>query len=161
MSTFFIDRPVMAWVIAIFIVLAGGFAASKLSVEQYPNVAPPRVTISATYPGASPEVAERTVTSVIERELNGIPGLLYFNSTSSESLVELSLYFETGTNTKLAAVEVQNRIRRVEERLPESVRRQGIEVEQSGENQLLFVTLTADNPSVDDIQLGDFATSIV
>ena len=161
MSSFFIDRPVMAWVIAIFIVLSGGYAASKLAVEQYPNVAPPRVTISATYPGASPEVAERTVTSVIERELNGIPGLLYFNSTSSEGLVELSLYFETGTNTKLAAVEVQNRIRRVEERLPESVRRQGIDVEQSGENQLLFVTLTADNPNVDDIQLGDFATSIV
>ncbi|MEB0040886.1 MULTISPECIES: multidrug efflux RND transporter permease subunit [unclassified Pseudomonas] len=161
MSAYFIARPVMAWVIAILILLGGGFAATRLSVEQYPNVAPPRVSIEASYPGASPQVAERTVTAVIERELNGIAGLLYFTSTSAEGRAEINLSFETGTDTKLAAIDVQNRIKRVEERLPESVRRQGLKVEQSGENQLLFVTLTADNPSVDDIQLGDFATSII
>lgn len=161
MSAYFIARPVMAWVIAILILLAGGFAATQLSVEQYPNVAPPRVTIEATYPGASPEVVERTVTAVIERELNGISGLLYFTSSSSQGQAEINLSFETGTDTRMAAIDVQNRIKRVEERLPESVRRQGLKVEQSGENQLLFVTLTADNPSVDDIQLGDFATALI
>jgi len=161
MSAFFIARPVMAWVIAIVILLAGLGAATRLPMEQYPNVAPPRVGITASYPGASPEVAERTVTAVIERELSGIPGLLYFASNSSENTIELNLSFETGTNTQLAAVEVQNRLKRVEERLPESVRRQGLTVEQSGQNELMFVTLTADNPNVDDIELGDYATSVV
>ncbi|WP_455923575.1 multidrug efflux RND transporter permease subunit [Pseudomonas putida] len=161
MSAFFIARPVMAWVIAIIILLAGLGAANRLSMEQYPNVAPPRIGISATYPGASPEVAERTVTAVIERELSGIPGLLYFASSSSENTVSINLSFEPGTNTQLAAVEVQNRLKRVEERLPESVRRQGLTVEQSGQNELMFVTLSADNPNVDDIELGDYATSVL
>jgi multidrug efflux pump len=161
MSAFFIDRPVMAWVLAILIFLGGGFAATKLAVERYPNVSPPRVGIEASYPGASPEVVERTLTSVIERELNGIPGLLSFNSSSTEGSVEINVLLNPGTNTKLAAVEVQNRIKRVEERLPESVRRQGIKVEQSSESSLLFVTLNADNPNVDSIQLGDLATSLV
>ncbi|EIK94993.1 multidrug efflux protein [Pseudomonas sp. M47T1] len=161
MSAFFIARPVMAWVIAIVILLAGLGAAGRLSMEQYPNVAPPRVGITASYPGASPEVAERTVTAVIERELSGIPGLLYFASSSSENTIEINLSFDTGTDTQLAAVEVQNRLKRVEERLPESVRRQGLTVEQSGQNELMFVTLTADNPNVDDIELGDYATSVI
>ncbi len=161
MSAFFIDRPVFAWVVAILILLGGGIATRYLAVEQYPNVAPPRVGINASYPGASPEVAERTVTAVIERELAGIPGLLYFSSSSAEGWVEIGLAFETGTDTRLATVEVQNRIKRVEERLPESVRRQGIAVQQSDENELMFVTLVADNPEVDDIQLGDFATTLV
>ncbi|HEP8470358.1 TPA: efflux RND transporter permease subunit, partial [Pseudomonas aeruginosa] len=161
MSAFFIDRPVFAWVVAILILLGGGVATRYLAVEQYPNVAPPRVGINASYPGASPEVAERTVTAVIERELAGIPGLLYFTSSSAEGQVEIGLAFDTGTDTRLATVEVQNRIKRVEERLPESLRRQGISVEQSDESELMFITLDADNPTVDDVQLGDFATTQV
>ena len=161
MSAFFIDRPVFAWVVAILLLLGGGVATRYLAVEQYPNVAPPRVGINASYPGASPEVAERTVTAVIERELAGIPGLLYFTSSSAEGQVEIGLAFDTGTDTRLATVEVQNRIKRVEERLPESLRRQGISVEQSDESELMFITLDADNPTVDDVQLGDFATTQV
>lgn len=161
MSAFFIDRPVMAWVIALLILLCGGFAASRLAVERYPNVAPPRVNIQVSYPGASPQVVERTVTAVIERELSGIPGLLSFDSSSEEGQVELNVLLEPGTNTKLAAVEVQNRLKRVEERLPESVRRQGIRVEQSSQSALLYVLLRADNSDVGDIPLGDLASSIV
>ncbi|WP_148193926.1 multidrug efflux RND transporter permease subunit [Pseudomonas syringae] len=161
MSAFFIDRPVLAWVVAILILLSGGFAATKLAVERYPNVSPPRVGIEASYPGASPDVVERTVTSVIERELNGIPDLLSFNSSSTEGGLEINVLLNPGTDTKLTAIEVQNRIKRVEERLPESVRRQGIKVEQSSESSLLFVTLNADNPNVDHIQLGDLAASLV
>jgi multidrug efflux pump len=161
MSAFFIDRPVMAWVLALFILLGGGFAASRLAVERYPNVAPPRVGIEASYPGASPQVIERTVTSVIERELSGIAGLLAFNSSSIEGMVSINVLFEPGTNTQLAAVEVQNRLKRVEERLPESVRRQGISVEQSSQSSLLYVLLTADNPQVTDAHLGDLASTLV
>lgn len=161
MSAFFIDRPVMAWVLAILLFLSGAFALTDLAVERYPNVSPPRIGIEAFYPGASPQVAERTVTSVIERELSGIPGLLSFNSSSTEGHVEIDVLLIPGTSTKLAAVEVQNRIKRVEERLPESVRRQGIQVEQSSQSPLLYVTLSADNPDVNDIQLGELATSLV
>jgi hydrophobe/amphiphile efflux-1 (HAE1) family protein len=161
MSAFFIDRPVFAWVLALLILLSGGFAASRLAVERYPNVAPPRIGIEASYPGASPQVIERTVTSVIERELNGIPGLLSFSSSSIEGQVEINVLLQPGTSTKLAAVDVQNRLKRVEERLPESVRRQGITVEQSSQSSLLYVVLTAENPDVADAQLGDLASSQV
>ncbi|MDN3236134.1 multidrug efflux RND transporter permease subunit [Pseudomonas sp. WAC2] len=162
MSSFFIARPVFAWVVAIMIFLGGGLTALRLAVEQYPNVSPPRVGIQAYYPGASAEVIERTVTSVIERELSGIEGLLYFASDSTATgEVEIGLSFEPGTNPQIASIEVQNRIKRVEERLPESVRRQGIEVDKSGDNDLLFVTLLADNPNITHIQMGDYATTVV
>lgn len=161
MSAFFIDRPVMAWVLALLILLSGGFAASRLAVERYPNVAPPRVGIEAYYPGASPQVIARTVTSVIERELSGIPGLLSFNSSSIEGMASINVLLEPGTNTQLAAVEVQNRLKRVEERLPETVRRQGISVEQSSQSSLLYVLLTADNNQVTDAHLGDLASTLV
>ncbi|MGO4839938.1 efflux RND transporter permease subunit, partial [Rhizobiaceae sp. 2RAB30] len=127
MPHFFIDRPVFAWVVAIFIVLAGAIALPLLPVAQYPNVAPPQVSISTNYTGASPEEIYQSVTRPIEDELNGAPGLLYFESTSDASgRVSITVTFAPGTNIGDAAVEVQNRVRRVEPRLPQSVTQQGI-----------------------------------
>lgn len=111
MAAFFIDRPVFAWVIAILIVLGGGLATTRLPVEAYPEIAPPAVTVSVNYPGASAAVIESSVTSVIEQQLTGLNGLLFFNSTSSSTgSVSINLSFENGTNIDIAAVEVQNRI---------------------------------------------------
>lgn len=132
MARFFIDRPVFAWVIAIFIAIAGSIALPFLPVAQYPNVAPPQVTIETSYPGASPEDLYQAVTRPIEEELNGVNGLLYFESTSEASgRVSINATFEPGTEVEQAAVDVQNRIKRVEARLPEAVTRRGIQVDES------------------------------
>ncbi|EMJ9320961.1 efflux RND transporter permease subunit, partial [Pseudomonas aeruginosa] len=122
MARFFIDRPVFAWVISLLIVLAGVLAIRFLPVAQYPDIAPPVVNVSASYPGASAKVVEEAVTAIIEREMNGAPGLLYTKATSSTQ-ASLTLTFRQGVNADLAAVEVQNRLKIVESRLPESVRR--------------------------------------
>ncbi|HBO3906883.1 TPA: efflux RND transporter permease subunit, partial [Pseudomonas aeruginosa] len=128
MARFFIDRPVFAWVISLLIVLAGVLAIRSLPVAQYPDIAPPVVNVSASYPGASAKVVEEAVTAIIEREMNGAPGLLYTKATSSTGQASLTLTFRQGVNADLAAVEVQNRLKIVESRLPESVRRDGIYV---------------------------------
>lgn len=161
MSLIFIDRPIMTWVLAILILLGGGVAATQLAIERFPDIAPPRVTVHASYPGASAETVERTVTAIIERELNGIPGLLSFSSRSMQGGSDISVLLNSGVDTRLAAIEVQNRVKKVEERLPESVRRQGVTVQQSSGSALLFVTLSADNQSLDSVQLGDLASSMV
>ncbi|MBN9591593.1 MAG: efflux RND transporter permease subunit, partial [Alphaproteobacteria bacterium] len=110
MSRFFIDRPVFAWVIAIVIVLAGGLSIFTLPVEQYPDIAPPSVNISAIYPGASAETLENSVTQVIEQQLTGIDNLLYFSSSSDSSgQVVITVTFNPGTNPDIAQVQVQNR----------------------------------------------------
>jgi multidrug efflux pump len=120
MPNFFIQRPNFALVIAIFISLAGLLAIFALPVAQYPSVAPPQVIIKATYPGASAEVINNTVISLIEEELNGAKGLLYYESQSNSSgVAETTVTFEPGTNPDLAQVDVQNRIKRVESRLPQ------------------------------------------
>ncbi len=157
MPHFFIDRPVFAWVVAIFIVLAGAIALPLLPVAQYPNVAPPQVSISTNYTGASPEEIYQSVTRPIEDELNGAPGLLYFESTSDASgRVSITVTFAPGTNIGDAAVEVQNRVRRVEPRLPQSVTQQGIRIEQSSSGFLLMIALRSPDASVDAIGLGDY-----
>src|SRR4051812_28285530 len=110
MPSFFIDRPIFAWVVAIFIVLAGVISLPLLPVSQYPQVAPPQISINASYPGASPEEIYNSVTHVIEDELNGIAGLMYFESTSDSSgYISISVTFEPGTSPGQAAVDVQNR----------------------------------------------------
>lgn len=157
MPHFFIDRPVFAWVVAIFIVLAGVIAIPLLPVAQYPNVAPPQVSISTNYTGASPEEIYQSVTRPIEDELNGAPGLIYFESTSDASgRVSITVTFAPGTNLGDAAVEVQNRVRRVEPRLPQSVTQQGIRIEQSSSGFLLMIALRSPDGSVDAIGLGDY-----
>ena len=158
MPDFFIHRPNFAWVIAIFIALAGALAMSSLPVAQYPNVAPPQILITATYPGASAETLNDSVTSLIEEELNGVKGLLYYESQSNSSgVAETTVTFAPGTNPDLAQVDVQNRIKRVESRLPASVTRQGLQVEQASSNFLLIFALTYKEPGKDEVGLADYA----
>lgn len=154
---FFIDRPNFAWVIAIFLCLAGLLAIGSLGVSQYPNVAPPQIVISASYPGASAELVEQNVTSRIEEQLNGVKGLLYFESTSDGiSGAEVTATFEPGTDPDVAQIEVQNRLKRVEPRLPEAVLRQGLEVAQTAGDTLLFFALRYLDDSKDAQVLADF-----
>ena len=132
MYRFFINRPNFAWVVAIFISLAGILVIPSLPVEKYPQVAPPQISIQATYPGASASVLNESVTSLIEEELNGAKGLIYYDSTSnSNGIAQIIVTFEPGTDPALAQVDVQNRIKKAESRLPDAVKRQGVVVEQA------------------------------
>jgi len=162
MPFFFINRPIFAWVVSLFIILAGLLAVRSLPVAQYPDIAPPMVNVSTSYPGASAKVVEETVTSVIEREMNGAPGLLYMSGTSdSTGAATLKLAFRQGISADLAAVEVQNRLSVVEQRLPEVVRRGGIRIEKAADNIQLFVSLSSKDPKYDTIALGEIASSKV
>ncbi|EMS96088.1 RND multidrug efflux transporter [Agrobacterium tumefaciens str. Cherry 2E-2-2] len=157
MARFFIDRPIFAWVVAIFIMLAGLLAIPLLPIAQYPNVAPPQISVSTTYPGASPEDIYQSVTRPIEEELNGVPGLIYFESTSESSgRISINVTFAPGSNIGEAQVEVQNRIARVEPRLPQAVTQQGLRVEQAGTSFLMMVALTSVDGNTDAIGLGDY-----
>jgi len=159
---FFVDRPVFATVIALIITLVGALAAGQLAVEQYPNVAPPQVKVTAIYPGASPEILENTVAAPLEREMNGVKGLLYMYSTSSASgLMELSVVFEPGTDLDIATVEVNNRAKRVEPLLPQAVLQQGLKVDKTNPQILLIVTLASKNPAFDRDYLSNLANSSV
>ncbi|WP_251358940.1 multidrug efflux RND transporter permease subunit [Kangiella sp. TOML190] len=157
MAQFFINRPIFAWVIAALIMLAGFLSLQTLPVSAYPNIAPPQVTVSAFYPGASAQVLEDTVTSLIEDEMNGIDGLKYVKSESLRTgNATISLIFETGTDIDIAAVDVQNRIKRVEARLPDSVRTQGVEIDKTRPDFLMVVALYSPNGTHDRTDLGDF-----
>ena len=158
MARFFIDRPVFAWVIALFIMVFGAVAITQLPIAQYPSVAPPSIVVSAVYPGASAQTLEDSVISVIEQEMNGSPGLMYMESVSqANGTGSISLSFEPGTNSDLAQVDVQNRLARAAPRLPGVVNQQGVRVEKARSNFLLFTILSSDNPQIDPIALGDYA----
>src|SRR6187431_3038425 len=157
MPAFFIDRPIFAWVVALLICLGGLLAIPFLAVAQYPIVAPPSISISTSYPGASPENLYNSVTRLIEEELNGANGILNFESTSdSLGQVEIIANFVPGTDTSAASVEVQNRIKRVEARLPRAVIQQGILIEEASSAVLQIITLNSTDGSLDEIGLGDF-----
>ena len=157
MAKFFIDRPVFAWVIALFILLAGALSISSLPVAQYPTIAPPSVVVTATYPGASVTTLDDSVTSLIEQEINGADGLLYMESQSqANGQAQITVTFKPGTNPDLAAVDVQNRIKRVEARLPQAVIQQGVDVTKARSNVLLFATLSSTDGRLDPIALGDY-----
>ena len=157
MAHFFIHRPVLAWVIAIFIVIAGLVALPIIPVAQYPSVAPPQISVSTFYVGASPEEIHRSVAQPIEEELNGVEGIMYFESTADSSgAVSITATFEPGTDTGDAQVDVQNAVRRVEPLLPQSVIDQGIQVEEAGAGFLLVVALTSEDGSRDATDLGDY-----
>lgn len=160
MGRFFADRPVLAWVIALTIALAGLLAAQALPVEQYPRVAPPSLNIMATYPGADAATLEQTVTSVIEQELNGVEGFLYMSSTSeSNGMAMITVTFKSGTDIDVAQMSVQNRLRRVESRLPEEVRRQGVQVNQANTGFLMIAAINSPDGSMNALDLGNFATT--
>ena len=159
MARFFIDRPIFAWVIALFILVFGAVAVTKLPVAQYPTVAPPSLVISAVYPGASAKTLDASVVSVIEQELNGAPGLAYMESVSqANGTGAITVTFEPGTNIDLAQVEIQNRLGRATPRLPAAVTQQGVRVDKSRSNFLLFVTLSSTDGKLDPVALGDYAS---
>jgi multidrug efflux pump len=162
MAKFFIDRPIFAWVIALFILVMGGVAITKLPIAQYPPVAPPSIVVSATYPGASAQTLEDSVISVIEQEMNGSPGLIYMESVSqANGGGAITLSFDSNTNADLAQVDVQNRLARASPRLPAAVTQQGVRVDKSRSNFLLFTILSSDNPAFDPVALGDYASRTV
>ena len=159
MAQFFIDRPIFAWVIALFILVLGGVAIKQLPIAQYPSVAPPSIVLQATYPGASAQTLEDSVVSVIETEMNGSPGLVYVESVSqANGVAQMTLTFESGTNADLAQVDVQNRLSRASPRLPAAVTQQGVRVDKARSNFLLFTILSSTNPAYDPIALGDYAS---
>lgn len=159
MAKFFIERPIFAWVISLFIIIAGLVSYQQLPVAQYPQVAPPSVQIQVAYPGASAQVLDETVLSVIEREMNGSPGLIYMESSSeSNGTGSLKLSFEQGTDIDMAQVDVQNRLSKATPRLPASVTQQGIAVEKASNNFLMVVTLSTSSADYPLEQLGDYVS---
>jgi multidrug efflux pump len=162
MAKFFIDRPIFAWVIALFIMVMGAVSITQLPIAQYPPVAPPSIVISAAYPGASARTLEDSVLSVIEQEMNGSPGLIYMEAVAqANGTGQITLSFQPGTNADLAQVDVQNRLSRAAPRLPSAVTQQGVRVEKARSNFLLFAILSSDDPAWDPVALGDFAARSV
>ncbi|HCP76220.1 MAG TPA: multidrug efflux RND transporter permease subunit, partial [Pusillimonas sp.] len=159
MPQFFIERPIFAWVVALAITLAGLVAIPNMAVSQYPDVAPPEISIQATYPGASADEVSTSVASVIEDELNGATGLIYYESVSdSYGSAQITATFAPGTDPDMAQVDVQNRISNVTAQLPGAVTQQGLEIRKSNSNFLLIVTLTSDDGSMSQADLADYIT---
>jgi multidrug efflux pump len=159
MPRFFIDRPIFAWVIALFILLGGAVAITQLPIAQYPPVAPPAIIVTATYPGASAKTLNEAVVSLIEQEMNGSPGMIYMESVSqANGTAAITITFEPGTSPDLAQVDVQNRLSRATPRLPQAVIQQGVRVEKARSNFLLFVMVYSEGGRLDPIAIGDYAS---
>ncbi|SFM36235.1 efflux RND transporter permease subunit [Marinobacter zhejiangensis] len=160
MARFFIDRPIFAWVIAIVLMMAGALSIYSLPVEQYPTVAPPEVTISATYPGASSEAVEDSVTQVIEQEMNGIDNLLYMSSNSdSQGNASISLTFAAGTDPDIAQVQVQNKLQLATPSLPAVVQQQGVQVTKSSDSFLMVLAFTSSDGSLSREDIADYVAA--
>ncbi|WBW59240.1 multidrug efflux RND transporter permease subunit [Klebsiella electrica] len=157
MPHFFIDRPIFAWVIALFIVLAGILSIPRLPVAQYPAVAPPGIIVSVSYPGASLDVMNSSVISLIEREISGVDNLLYFESSSDTTgMASITVTFKPGTDIKLAQMDLQNQIKIVEPRLPQAVRQNGINVEAANSGFLMMVGLKSQSGEYQEADLSDY-----
>jgi multidrug efflux pump len=160
MSRIFIDRPIFAWVLAIIVMLGGLGAMYSLPIAQYPDIAPPQVSISATYPGASAETVQNSVTQVIEQALTGIDGLLYFSSSSTSSGgVSISATFNKGTDPDIAQVQVQNQLQSVISRLPSQVQQRGVVVRKSNPDQLLTVGVFDQTDKMSARDISDYLSS--
>ncbi|NLB55987.1 MAG: efflux RND transporter permease subunit [Lentisphaerae bacterium] len=160
MSKFFLERPVFAWVVAIFIMLLGVMSIFNLPVAQYPNIAPPSIAISAMYPGASADTVEKSVTQLIEQQMTGLDGLLYLSSTSdSAGSSRIELTFAPGVDPDIAWSKVQNKLQPAMASLPEIVQRMGVSVNKTTRNYLVVVGLVSEDGSMDSIEVGDFAKS--
>src|SRR6187455_218470 len=158
-SRFFIDRPIFAVVISLFIALAGLAAMRVLPIAQYPEIAPPQVAVRAVYPGASAETLEQTVAAPIENAINGVPNMIYMSSTSSSNgVVSMQVTFDIGTNVDDAAVNVNNRVKQVEPRLPEEVRRQGVTVERGSSSFLQVVAFYSPDDRFNDLFTSNYVT---
>ncbi|EJU13966.1 hydrophobic/amphiphilic exporter-1, partial [Sphingomonas sp. LH128] len=162
MSRYFIDRPIFAWVIAIVLMMAGIIAIRSLPVAQFPEIAPPTVSISATYPGADAETLERTTTQIIEQQLKGIDNLRYFSAASSSAgTVTITLTFEQGTDPDIAQVQVQNKLQAATPLLPQEVQRQGVQVQKSAASFLLVTAIYSEDGSHSATDLADYLVSQV
>ncbi|QEW23525.1 Multidrug-efflux transporter MexB (plasmid) [Paracoccaceae bacterium] len=160
MARFFIDRPVFAWVISILIMGMGLLSIYSLPVAQYPQIAPPTVRISATYPGASAETVANTVTQIIEQQMTGLDGMRYMSSSStSAGTASVTLTFESGTDSDLAQVQVQNKVSRALSLLPETVQRQGVRVDKASTGFLMVIGLISSDGSLDQADLSDYLNS--
>ena len=160
MSSFFIDRPIFSWVLAIIVMMAGALSLLNMPIEQYPNIAPPSVSISTSLPGASAETLENSVTQIIEQSLNGIDSLRYFSSSSdSDGNVSINLTFEPGTNPDIAQVQVQNKLEAAMPLLPGEVQRYGVRVNKANNNFLLVVGLYSEDDKMTEGDLGDILLS--
>src|SRR3712207_2566123 len=160
MSRIFIDRPIFAWVIAIIVMLMGLGAIFSLPIEQYPDVAPPQVNIRTSYPGASAETVQNSVTQIIEQQLTGIDGLLYFSSSStSRGSVSISATFEKGTDPDTAQIQVQNQVQQALSRLPQQVQQQGLRVTKSNPDFLLLVGVYDATDRVTNQDVSDWMAS--
>jgi multidrug efflux pump len=162
MPSFFIDRPIFAWVIAILILLGGAIAITTLGIESYPSIAPPQVVVSASYPGADAETVEKTVTQVIEQQLTGIDHLMYFSSTSSANGgSSVTLTFEPGTNPDIAQVQTQNKVALATPRLPTEVTQQGVTTVKSNPDFLMFFALKSEDGRLNSYELNNIVSSSV
>ena len=160
MSRYFIDRPIFAWVIAIVLMLAGAIAIRSLPIAQFPAIAPPAVSITATYPGADAQTLENTTTQIIEQQMKGIDHLRYFSSSSSSAgMVTVTLTFEQGTDPDIAQVQVQNKLQAAMPLLPQEVQQQGVQVAKATQNFLLIVGLYSENGAHTGPDLADFAVA--
>ncbi|EHR8054764.1 efflux RND transporter permease subunit [Salmonella enterica] len=160
MANFFIRRPIFAWVLAIILMMAGALAIMQLPVAQYPTIAPPAVSISATYPGVDAQTVQDTVTQVIEQNMNGIDNLMYMSSTSdSAGSVTITLTFQSGTDPDIAQVQVQNKLQLATPLLPQEVQQQGISVEKSSSSFLMVAGFVSDNPNTTQDDISDYVAS--
>ena len=160
LSKFFLDRPVFAWVIAIIIMAAGGLAIYNLPISQYPPIAPPTISLYATYPGASAETVENSVTQIIEQKMTGFENLLYMSATSdSAGACRIEMTFDAGTDPDIAWTQVQNKLQLAMSSLPEVVQKQGVNVRKSTRNYLMFVGMISEDGSMDGKDLRDYGKS--
>jgi multidrug efflux pump len=160
MPSFFIDRPIFAWVVAILISLVGVISMLNMGIASYPDIAPPQITVTSTFPGASAATMESTVTQVIEQQLTGIDNLLYFSSASnSNGTSTITLSFATGTNPDIAQVQVQNKVALAQPQLPTEVTQLGVVVAKASPDILMFVALTSKDPNIDSQRLADIMAS--
>ncbi len=161
MSRFFIDRPIFAWVIAIIIMLAGVLAIYILPIEQYPDIAPPQVSINANYPGASAATIEESVTQVIEQSMQGIDNLVYMSANSSQGSAEVSLTFEAGTDPNIAQVQVQNKLQQALRRLPQTVQAQGVNVVKATSGFLAMISFYSEGGRMARADINDYVATVI
>ncbi|WP_025647217.1 MULTISPECIES: efflux RND transporter permease subunit [unclassified Psychrobacter] len=162
MSRFFIDRPIFAWVLAILVMLIGVISVVNLPIEQYPRIAPPTVSVSATYPGANAQTVENSVVQIIEQRMKGLDGLMYMSSTSSSNgSASVTLTFENGTDPDTAQVQVQNKLQAAMSSLPEAVQRQGVNVNKSSSSFLMVQAFISEDGSMDRADIADYINSNV
>lgn len=160
MARFFIDRPVFAWVLSLLIILLGGLSLMQLPVSQYPTIAPPSISVTATYPGASSETVEKTVTTVIEQQISGVDNLLYMNSTSlSKGVAQIEIYFRPGTDPDIAQVQVQNKISIAQPLLPQVVQQMGVTVRKSSKNMVAVFAFYDENDAMSQAEINNFVAA--